>query len=481
MASSWTQFTYRNIHRPIYPVGWVMRAGRGTVSIDGRREGSHDTTARGQSTADRTRGGSMARIGLALLFLVSLAASAQSACDPDGVQASGSRYRICMPPAGAYNDSLIVWAHGFQDAGTPVQIPEDQLCFAGLCVNDLANSLGFGFATNSYSKTGLAIVQGRDDILDLVNIYKAQKGNPSKVYLFGASEGGIITALALEQNSNVFSSGVAACGPIGDFPMQINYFGDARATFEYFFPGAIPGPPFDPEPLLVQIWNEYYDVVVKPWVLHPANRTRLDEWVRVAQLPYDPADYLGTVESSVRDVLRYSVVNLKDAAQVLGGMPFDNTRRFYFGSSNDLLLNASVARVAAAPAALAAMNGNGYRTTGQLRRPLVTMHTTLDQQVPYLHQLLYTFKTASNGDFISRHMPIQVERYEHCNFKIDEVLLAFILMLFYDDAVEEVSGLAATVVEPAQLDRLTARLDAAGVPYRKDGPKLKIKLKKEKK
>ena len=422
----------------------------------------------------------MARLGLALLLLVSLAASAQSICDPEGVQASGSRYRICMPPAGAYNGSLIVWAHGFQDAGTPVQIPEDQLCFAGLCLNELANGLGFGFATNSYSKTGLAIVEGRNDILDLVNLYKAQKGNPSKVYLVGASEGGVITALALEQNSNVFSSGVAACGPIGDFPMQINYFGDARATFEYFFPGVIPGPPFDPQPLLVQVWSQYYDVNVKPLVMHPANRARLDDWVRVAKLPYDPADYLGTVETSVRDVLRYSVVNLKDAAQVLGGMPFDNMSRFYTGSSNDLLLNISVPRVAAAAAALAAMNGNGYRTTGQLHRPLITMHTTLDQQVPYLHQILYSLKTIGTGDFISRHFPLEVQRYEHCNFQTDEVILAFILMLFFDDVVEEVSGLAATL-EPAQLERITGRLRAAGVPYRTDGPKLKIKLKKGKK
>jgi pimeloyl-ACP methyl ester carboxylesterase len=418
----------------------------------------------------------MARLRLALLLLIaSLAASAQSICDPDGVQASGSKYRICMPPAGSYNGHLIVWAHGFQDAGTPVQIPEDQLCFSGLCLNELANGLGFGFATNSYSKTGLAIVEGRNDILDLVNIYKAQKGTPTKVYLVGASEGGIITALALEQNADVFSAGVAACGPIGDFPMQINYFGDARATFEYFFPGVIPGPPFAPPDVLVQVWSQYYDLVVKPWVMDPSNRTRLDEWVRVAALPYDPADYLGTVETSVKDVLRYSVVNLNDAAQVLGGMPFDNMTRYYAGSSNDALLNATVPRIAAAAAALAAMNGNGYRTTGQLTRPLITIHTTLDQQVPYLHHVLYALKTIGTGDFISRHLPIEAPRYEHCNFTTDEVILAFILMLVFDNAVQEVSGLASKL-EPAQLGRIQKRLEAAGIPYRIDGPKLELKL-----
>ena len=88
--------------------------------------------------------------------LFCLPAPAEAACEPDGTQTSGSIYRICMPPAGQYNGMLVIWAHGFQDAGTPVQIPEDQLCLDGICIPDIVNGLGFGFATNSYSKTGLA-------------------------------------------------------------------------------------------------------------------------------------------------------------------------------------------------------------------------------------------------------------------------------------------------------------------------------------
>jgi len=37
-------------------------------------------------------------------------------------------YCIVMPPDGVpWNGRLVVWAHGFQDAGTPVGIPLDQL------------------------------------------------------------------------------------------------------------------------------------------------------------------------------------------------------------------------------------------------------------------------------------------------------------------------------------------------------------------
>src|SRR5262249_38750221 len=282
-------------------------------------------------------------VGAAALALLSLPAagdarSQATGCEPDGLQASGSIYRICMPATG-YNGMLVVWAHGFQDAGTPVSIPEDQLCQNDFCLPDLVNGLGFAFATNSYSKTGLAVRQGQSDILDLVKIFAAEHGKPTKVFLVGASEGGLITALNVEQHPDVFSAGVAACGPIGDFPSELNYFGDARVTFNYFFPGLIPGDPFDPPASVTSNWESYYNANVKPVVFDPANRHKLDQWVAVAHLPYDTSNYLDTVAVSVHDVLRYSVVNLKDAAQTLGGFPFGNTLRWYSGSDNDLLLN----------------------------------------------------------------------------------------------------------------------------------------------
>ena len=398
-------------------------------------------------------------IAFALVLLSAAPAHASSSCDPDGTQATGSVYRICLPDPQDYNGMLVVWAHGFQDAGTPVGIPEDQLCIGTFCIPEIVNSLGFGFATNSYSKTGMAILQGKDDLLDLVNIYAARMGTPpSKVYLVGASEGGIITALSLEQHSDVYSAGLAACGPIGDFPSQINYFGDARVTFEVFFPWhLIPGGVFSPDLNAIGDWAAFYDANVKPVVFAPANRSRLDSWVRVAHLPYDAGDYLNTVNVSVQDVLRYSVVNLADASATIGGFPFDNTKRLYTGSANDLLLNLLIPRVAADPFALANMRAN-YNTTGILRRPLITLHTLRDQQVPYWHEPLYALKTLASGAFITRHLPIAIDRFEHCNFTPSEVLASFAVMLFYDGIVPDVAGISATAPQQQVLSALKAKL-----------------------
>lgn len=411
---------------------------------------------------------------LAVLICTVAAARAQSNCDPDDVQASGSIYRICMPTS-EYNGILVIWAHGFQDAGTPVSIPEDQLCTNDFCLYELINSLGFAFATNSYSKTGMAIRQGQADILDLVNIFTEKKGHPQKVYLVGASEGGIITALNLEQHPGVFSAGVAACGPVGDFPYQINYFGDSRVTFEYFFPGVIPGDPFNPTAELAASWFTYYEQVVKPMVFDPANRHLLDQWVRVAGLPFDADNYLETVEVSVQDVLRYSVVNLNDARETIGGFPFDNTFRWYSGSDNDLLLNFLVRRAAADPAAVVEMK-TFYNTTGALTRPLITLHTLRDQQVPYFHELLYMWKTLLTGSLFTRHFNIPVDRFEHCNFTQADALFSFAVMLLYDNILVEVSGVSSFLTA-AELATFERRARQAGLPYRREGKTLAFTLK----
>jgi hypothetical protein len=211
-------------------------------------------------------------------------------------------------------------------------------------------------------------------------------------------------------------------------------------------------------------------------VMSPQYRTRLDQWVRVARLPYDADNYLATVEHSMRDALRYSVVNLLDATDTIGGFPFDNMTRYYTGSNNDVLLNLVVARRAVSPAALAEMNSPAYSTTGVLTRPLVTLHTFRDQQVPYWHEQLYALKTYASGSYLTRHLNIPVDRFEHCNFTTDEVLASFAIMLFYDGLLAEVPG-TSSFLTPAQLAAFEARTRAVGLLTTRTGSSLAVQLK----
>ena len=70
---------------------------------------------------------------------------------------------------------------------------------------------------------------------------------------------------------------------------------------------------------------------------------------------------------------------MQDAIFQLGGIPFDNSWKWYVGSTNDLRLNPRVKRFKADTTAILEMKVN-YNTSGQLEMPLITMHTTKDQQ-----------------------------------------------------------------------------------------------------
>ncbi len=378
-----------------------------------------------------------------LLSCVSLAAlgaagprAVAATCDADGLQASGAVYRICMPPAGLWNGDLVIWAHGYVAFNRPVAIPEDQLVLPdGTSLPDVVTALGYAFATTSYSVNGTAVRQGLADVVDLVSVFENAKGAADQVYVVGASEGGLITTLATEQRPDLFAGGLATCGPIGSFQGQIGYYGDFRVVFDYFFPHLIPGRVTRIPPALIANWDAYYSQVVRPTIFAPANIRKTLELMAVARVPTDPnpANFWASAERSLRDALWYNVFGTNDAIAKLGGQPFENRFTVYFGSSNDLLLNLFVKRLAASPAAVAEMSAY-YDTTGALSRPLVTLHTRYDQQVPIWHESLYALKVFASGS-LDLLLPITIERYGHCNFNGAEALVSFILLVLKSEGV----------------------------------------------
>ena len=347
-------------------------------------------------------------------------------CEPDGQQASGAVYRICMPPEGAWNGDLVIYAHGYVAYNEPIAIPEDQLTLPdGTSLPDLVTGMGYAFATTSYSVNGLAVKEGIADLVDLVNIFSTSHGGPAHVYLVGPSEGGLITALAVEQYPGLFDGGLSACGPVGDFRRQINYWGDVRVLFDYFFPGVLPGSPIAIPQEVIDNWETVYAPRVEAALR--ADPLSTAQIISVARVPVDPRDP-ETAIASLMGVLWYNVFATNDGRVKLGGQPFDNHNRVYHGSLNDRDLNRRVARFRADPAALAEIEAY-YQTSGDLSVPLVTLHTVADPIVPYWHESLYRRKIIAHNDQ-NLHTNIPSLRYGHCNFTADEVLLAFALLVY---------------------------------------------------
>jgi pimeloyl-ACP methyl ester carboxylesterase len=347
--------------------------------------------------------------------------AAPMACDPDGQQASGAIYRICMP-TGGWNGDLVLYAHGYVRPTEPVGIPEDQMSVGGISLADLVTLQGYAFATTSYSTNGLAVPQALADLADLLDIFAATKGIPDKVYLTGVSEGGLITVLGTEGRPDLYDGGLGLCGPYGDFGAQINYLGDVRVLFDYFFPGLIPGDAVQIPEWMVSGWDAYYDTTVKPQLLNPVNERKVDQLLRVLGVPYDPQDPTSK-EQVLYDLLSYNVEGTNDAFQKLGGQPYDNHDRVYSGSDDDVRLNREAKRFRADAAALGRVE-SAYQTSGELDVPLVTLHTTGDHVVPLWHSMQYRGKTIS-ADNIALHDSRQVEAYGHCEFTVADILGAF--------------------------------------------------------
>lgn len=368
---------------------------------------------------------------------------------------SPAQWMMCVPASG-WNGDLVVWGHGYTAFNAPLGFQNLQI--GNIYLPTLVQQLGFAFATTTYPKNGLAILEGVDDISQLVGAFNVQYRNPlpatAHTYMTGASEGGIVTTLLIERHPELFSGGLAACGPIGSFPKQIDYWGDYRVLFNYFFPGVIPIDASDPISVPQSVIDNW-DTVYQPAVTNAitSNPTLAQQLIETSKAPVGPLTAATTALSTTLDVMWYNVFATDDGIQELGGNPYDNLYHWYKGSSNDLRLNLDVQRFSADPSAVAQMNN--YQTSGNLTLPLVTLHTIGDDIIPFWHELLYKAKAHPTG--AGRLTQIPINAYGHCNFTSGQILGAFALLVL------QVSGHAPAAIPAADLaavrqDLMTNRL-----------------------
>jgi hypothetical protein len=408
----------------------------------------------------------------------------------------GSTYCTVIPAN--WNHDVVIFAHGYVDPTytdptmpTLVGIPYEQLLLPGSTdtLPGLVTRLGYAFAITSYSKKGLAVKGGVDDVVALANEFKTQNAGTRFVYLVGASEGGLVTTLAIEKfGGQVFKGGVATCGPVGDFQKQINYWGDFRVIFDFFFPGALPStPPFSPvniPPTLPDMWRTYETIQMGPfWIPNPKptdyqkgigalvvggmvipEKPTLN-LISTTKAPVDLGNLSASILETTLGILSYNVLATMDGIQELGGQPYNNSSPWkkYHDPLNPALdsdINAGVFRTESDGLDLSL-----YQTSGRLTAPLVTMHNTGDPIVPYWHEMLYLNKVVSKGSFW-KYINIPIARYGHCNFKPSEALFAFFLMVIRSGIRQlNVMDVANTLPDQAERDLFIQMAE----PYRLGG------------
>ena len=353
--------------------------------------------------------------------------------DPDLNPSTPEIYLVCLPLAVPPQFDVVVFAHGYVPPGAPMTKYYEQLQLSdGQFLPLVANGLGYVYASTSYHKNGLAVKEGLADTVQLVQWLKgAYPGRVRYVYLIGASEGGLITTLAAEKYPQAFNGGLALCGPIGDFRSQLNYWGDFRVLFDYFYPDVLPPTAVNIPASAIAQWETVLAPQIAGLIGNPANQHTTEQLLKTSRAPIDLANPGPTAVETTVGILSYNILATNEGKLELGGQPFDNRLKWYVGSDNDVKLNGlnGVQRFRAQlPLSSLLDIQRNYQTTGKLAMPLVTMHTTGDPIVPYWHETLYNAKALFGGSVL-KHVNIPVLRYGHCNFKTQEALVGFALMV----------------------------------------------------
>jgi pimeloyl-ACP methyl ester carboxylesterase len=333
----------------------------------------------------------------------------------DAPLSSGATARVCLPE-GEWQD-VLVYAPGFAPAPgfRNLELP------GGESLPEVIAGRGLAFATSS---VGLEADTG-----ELVDALPALLGRaPRRVILAGASQGSLVVTRLAEQSPARFAGALALCGPLGEYQRQVDYFGDTRVLFDYFFPGVLPGSPVEIPPWLIAGWESTYAPAVAAALQN--NPARAAELVAVAGVPIDASTPERAAETSVSGllgVLWYNVFATNGARQQLDGNPYGNAVRVYAGSSDDATLNgpSGVARFTADEGVAERLAASG--TSGRVRLPLVVMHTTGDEIVPFRAAERYLEQARAAG--YEQNVTLRrIERYGHCNFTSDELLLSFFVL-----------------------------------------------------
>jgi len=233
--------------------------------------------------------------------------------------------------------------------------------------------------------------------------------------------------------------------PVAGMPYQIKYLGDFRVVFDTFFPevfdfGAMEVPEWETHDAALTAWNTYTPTITSAIVDQSFKTNQLFRMTRAARAWSDPP---GTAVETALEVLFYNFFGMGDAIETSGGIPYDNRDTWYWGSFNDWRLNRNVERVEGDEDAMD-YTGEYYEPTGEVSRPLVTLHTIHDPAVPYRHELTYAHLVRRSGsdDYVTQ---IPVLRYGHCAFSAEEVLGAFALL------VHQTTGTSTPAMEEYRL------------------------------
>jgi hypothetical protein len=302
----------------------------------------------------------------------------------EGETDGGALIKIEVPEA--WNGGLVIYNHGF-DLEALVPSPPSLGPLAALQLSE-----GYAVAASSYRQNGWALYKTKNDLLNLVDVFKAQFAKPTEIYLHGFSLGGIVTAQAIETNLGNVVGAYPACGAMagsrswdGGIDTRLIYDAICADVPGAFIPGGGTGLPerFTESDFTVNDFGgalqACFGIFAPPDFRTAAQAARLQRFMDVTQIP----------ESFVATDMSFGVFALSDLIydkkKLNGKQGMGNIGVTY----NDADVDSTIERVATHPGGKNRHTKN-FTPSGEVKDvKIISTHTSgdglviVEQQQPY--------------------------------------------------------------------------------------------------
>ncbi len=340
---------------------------------------------------------------------------------------TGAGYRIEVPDN--WNGRLVMWAHGFRGTGLELTVDNHPL-------REWLIPNGYAWAASSYSRNDYDVTVGVQDTHALATRFNGIVGKPDRVYITGASMGGHITAVSIEQYRNFYDGAMPICGVLGDFEL-FDYFLDFNAAAQQLGTGssAFPVDPAVYFGVTVPAIKANLEAVPGGWPVllngDGVNLKNLTELRSGGIRPnYEEAWFFWNSPLAAGDFL-FSL-GVGDGSLVRSpGSVVDNTDVVYQFDTDPALtpaeqdFNDNVVRVAQDPQG---RSPNGLSQVppiaGDPPVPVLALHNLGDLFVPFHNEVVYGNEVAANGksDLLVQRA---IRGVGHCDFTAFELVTAF--------------------------------------------------------
>ena len=373
------------------------------------------------------------------LFILCSIASARPPVEPVDLSGElhGAPYRIIVPEN--WNGTLIVYAHGYRDkANHPGEVDDRSANFEGL--EGPLLSFGYAVAATAYRDNGWVVADGIQDTKDLTVFFRDQVGEPDRTILLGASMGTVVAFKSMEQFGGIYDGAICLCAIGAGASRLFDNNLAASLAYDVLFgmpaswgtPGAVRNDIDDETEVHPKLFFE---------VSNPANFPKF-EFIRLVKgmpgqgifTPPPPGFYPYYVFATI------GFEGLADLQIRAGGPVVQNLNHNYtlttaektylagLGVDADAILAQMNARrnISAPPAQRNFLERNADYS-GKIRKPVLTVHTIVDEIVPVSNESAYAATNAAAGkqDLLFQTYTSGVG---HCNFTGPQIFTAIFAM-----------------------------------------------------